>query len=133
MVAVDAREDLVPLRTDFDRSWRGYDTRQVREYVLSVEADLRLVRARFDVLTTLRQRFYTALAAQRLVQVLEELVGIAAKSRDIGQRLLKGGEGTRTDAILLDTSELNIDAAFAVALALVQPRIEEALKTRRRG
>jgi len=37
------------------------------------------------------------------------------------------------DAILLETSELNIDAAFAAALALVQPRIEEALKTRRRG
>jgi cytidylate kinase len=37
------------------------------------------------------------------------------------------------DAILLDTSELNIDATFAAALALVQPRIEEALKTRRRG
>src|SRR6187399_1105019 len=43
MVQVDAREDLVPLRTDFDRAWRGYDMRQVREYVLSVEADLRLV------------------------------------------------------------------------------------------
>jgi len=37
------------------------------------------------------------------------------------------------DAILLDTSELNIDATFAAALALVQPRIEEALKSRRRG
>ena len=37
------------------------------------------------------------------------------------------------DAMLLDTSELDIDATFAAALALVQPRIEEALKTRRRG
>lgn len=37
------------------------------------------------------------------------------------------------DAILLDTSELNIDATFAAALALVQSGIEEALKTRRRG
>ena len=37
------------------------------------------------------------------------------------------------DAILLDTSELNIDATFAAALALVQPKIEEALKARRRG
>jgi CMP/dCMP kinase len=32
------------------------------------------------------------------------------------------------DALLLDTSILDIDAAFAAALALVQPKIEEALK-----
>jgi cytidylate kinase len=37
------------------------------------------------------------------------------------------------DAILLDTTELDIDAAFAAALALVKPRIEEALAVRRRG
>lgn len=32
------------------------------------------------------------------------------------------------DALLLDTTHLAIDAAFAAALALVQPRVEEALK-----
>jgi cytidylate kinase len=32
------------------------------------------------------------------------------------------------DAHLLDTTHLDIDAAFAAALALVQPKIEEALK-----
>jgi CMP/dCMP kinase len=37
------------------------------------------------------------------------------------------------DAILLDTSDLDIDAAFAAALALVEPRIGEALKARQRG
>ena len=37
------------------------------------------------------------------------------------------------DAILLDTTELDIDAAFAAALALVKPRIEEALAVRHRG
>ncbi|MGN6515299.1 MAG: (d)CMP kinase [Rhizomicrobium sp.] len=36
------------------------------------------------------------------------------------------------DADLLDTSQLGIDAAFAVALALVQPKIE-ALRARPRG
>jgi CMP/dCMP kinase len=38
-----------------------------------------------------------------------------------------------SDAILLDTSDLDIDAAFAAALALVEPRIGEALKARHRG
>ena len=38
-----------------------------------------------------------------------------------------------SDAILLDTSELDIDAAFAAALELVEPRIGEALAARHRG
>ena len=37
------------------------------------------------------------------------------------------------DAFLLDTSDLDIDAAFAAALALVQPKVEEALKAHPRG
>jgi len=37
------------------------------------------------------------------------------------------------DAILLDTSGLDIDAAFAAALVLVQPKVEEALRIRHRG
>jgi cytidylate kinase len=37
------------------------------------------------------------------------------------------------DAILLDTTGLDIDAAFAAALTLVKPGIEEALKSRHRG
>jgi cytidylate kinase len=32
------------------------------------------------------------------------------------------------DALLLDTTHLDIDAAFAAALALVQPKVEQALK-----
>ena len=37
------------------------------------------------------------------------------------------------DADLLDTSDLDIDAAFAAALVLVRPKIEKALKARHRG
>ncbi len=37
------------------------------------------------------------------------------------------------DAALLDTSDLSIDAAFAAALALVEPRVEAALKAQPRG
>jgi cytidylate kinase len=37
------------------------------------------------------------------------------------------------DAALLDTSDFDIDAAFAAALVLVGPRIEEALAARQRG
>jgi cytidylate kinase len=37
------------------------------------------------------------------------------------------------DALLLDTSDLSIDAAFAAALALVQTKVEAALRARPRG
>ena len=37
------------------------------------------------------------------------------------------------DADLLDTSDLDIDAAFAAALALVSPKVNGALKDRQRG
>jgi cytidylate kinase len=37
------------------------------------------------------------------------------------------------DAFLLDTTDLDIDRAFAAALALVQPKVEAALKVRQRG
>jgi len=64
MSGVDTREDLVPLRTDFDRSWRGYDTRQVREYVQRVEADLRLLSSDRDA---------AAVSVEGLAQQLEAL------------------------------------------------------------
>jgi hypothetical protein len=37
------------------------------------------------------------------------------------------------DADLLDTSDLDIDAALAAALALVTPKVEAALKAKPRG
>jgi cytidylate kinase len=38
-----------------------------------------------------------------------------------------------SDAALLDTSDLDIDAAFAAALTLVSPKVERALQDRHRG
>lgn len=51
----------------------------------------------------------------------------ADKSRPVSP--LKRAE----DADLLDTSDLGIDAAFAAALSLVEPKVSGALKDRQRG
>ncbi len=48
MSAVDLRENLLPLRTDFDLCWRGYDRHQVQHYVHGVEDELRLLSADRD-------------------------------------------------------------------------------------
>jgi CMP/dCMP kinase len=58
----------------------------------------------------------------------------AAILKDIEERDRRDRQRTASplkpsaDALLLDTTHLDIDAAFATALALVKPRIEDALK-----
>lgn len=66
--------------------------------------------------------------------VLEDAVLADIRARDDRDRS-RGAAPLRPadDAILLDTTGLDIDAAFATALALVSPRIGEALKARHRG
>jgi CMP/dCMP kinase len=61
--------------------------------------------------------------------ILEELVArdLADRSRPISPMV------AAADADLLDTSDLSIDAAFAAALALVEPKVEAALRARPRG
>ncbi|QFZ17431.1 coiled-coil domain-containing protein [Saccharothrix syringae] len=41
MTAADGDAELLPLRTDFDVVWRGFDPGQVRRHVAATEADLR--------------------------------------------------------------------------------------------
>ncbi len=61
--------------------------------------------------------------------VLAEILARDARDRQRAVAPLRPA----ADAILLDTSELDIDAAFAAALALVSPKIEDALQVRHRG
>ncbi|MFO0944968.1 MAG: TolC family protein [Planctomycetota bacterium] len=67
-----------------------------------VKAELAFIRARFDLLTQVRQQFFVVLAGQRRVEILRTLVEIAQKSRDTSVRLEKAGEGSRTDVLLLE-------------------------------
>lgn len=48
VTVADFREELVPLKTAFDKRWRGYAPDQVRTYVSRVEADIRLLIADRD-------------------------------------------------------------------------------------
>jgi cytidylate kinase len=75
------------------------------------------------------------LELKSLGQTIEE----AAVLADIRQRDARDSQRAvaplkpAADAALLDTSNLDIDAAFAAALALVRPKVEEALEARPRG
>ena len=86
--------------------------------------------ARPDLRARRRWQELKSLGIERVeAEVLAELNArdAADKSRPISP--LKQA----ADADLLDTSDLDIDAAFAAALVLVRPRIEKALKARQRG
>jgi len=61
--------------------------------------------------------------------ILAEIEARDARDRNRAVAPLKPA----ADACLLDTSDLDIDRAFAAALALVTPRVENALKARQGG
>ena len=100
-LAGNQTQNNIQLSQDYvTRNKLGLDTNAAMIAVRQAEAQL--VRTRFDALTILRQRFYIGLAAQRRVEVLQDLVKISRQSRDMSMKLLKGEEGSRTDAIMLD-------------------------------
>ncbi len=68
-------------------------------------------------------------AAPEEPAILAEIVARDARDRSRAVAPLKPAP----DARLLDTSDLDIDAAFAAALALVKPGVENALKARQGG
>jgi CMP/dCMP kinase len=61
--------------------------------------------------------------------LLKEILERDARDRGRAIAPLKPAD----DAVLLDTSALDIDAAFKAALAIVQPKVEEALKAQPKG
>ncbi|MBU6297409.1 MAG: (d)CMP kinase [Alphaproteobacteria bacterium] len=68
-------------------------------------------------------------AAPEESTILAEIVARDARDRARTVAPLKAA----LDARLLDTSDLDIDAAFVAALVLVQPSVENALKARQGG
>lgn len=67
------------------------------------QARMAYVRQRFELLTTVRQQFYRVLAQERRVEVLEQLVEIAARSHAAAQQREKAGQVAETDVLLLLT------------------------------
>ncbi|MCE9630944.1 MAG: TolC family protein [Planctomycetia bacterium] len=62
-------------------------------------AEYDLIRARYDVLTEVRQSFYALLVSQRRVEIYTLLLDIAKRSYEIGNALVEAGEGTKADVL----------------------------------
>jgi cobalt-zinc-cadmium efflux system outer membrane protein len=93
-----------------DSQWYGFATQELvtaGKLRLAQQAALRevqkaeyeLIRARFDVLTGVRDDFYRLLVAQRRLEIFKLLLDIATRSYRIGQELAKAGEESRADVL----------------------------------
>lgn len=67
----------------------------------ALEAELNHEAIRYQMLTAVREQFYRVLAAQRRVEILGRLVGIARQSEKTARQLLDAGEGNRSDLLQL--------------------------------
>jgi len=99
--------------------------------VICPEATAKLfIDARPEIRANRRWKELTGLGIARDERhIRDELIArdVADRSRPISPMV------AAADADLLDTSDLSIDAAFAAALALVEPKVEAALRARPRG
>ena len=99
--------------------------------VICPDANAKLfVDARAEIRANRRWRELQALGIERAERhILEELIARDHADRNRPISPMKPAP----DAALLDTSHLDIDAAFAAALALVNPKIEAVLRALPRG
>ena len=93
-----------------DSQWNGFATQDIvtaGKLRLSQQAALRdvqraeydYIRARFEVLTGVRDSFYRLLVAQRRMEIFKLLVDITNRSYEIGRQLAEAGEGTKADVL----------------------------------
>jgi cytidylate kinase len=79
------------------------------------------------------RRRWLELGAMGIDKELDELLGEILARDHADKTRAASPLRPAPDADLLDTSNLDIDAAFAAALALVEPKVQSALKDRQRG
>jgi len=70
------------------------------------------VRTRFNVLTQVRQEFFTTLAAQRRQDVLGKLLALAEQSEKTGNNLYKAEQVSETDVLLLRVERRRAELAL---------------------
>lgn len=83
------------------------------------QAELRFVRARFDLLTELRRGFYGTLAGQERVRVLSKLVDVAKRSEEFVRSLEKSGEGTRAELLLIEIERQKAEVGLENSMVML--------------
>lgn len=118
MSALDTRDELVPLHTDFDVVWRGCDRGQVAAYVERVEAELALLATDRDAAV----RRADALAAQ--------LEAARAENQELTGRLDRLTRTPADPAVLTDRMRRMVELSHAEADEIVTRARATAEQTR---
>jgi cobalt-zinc-cadmium efflux system outer membrane protein len=83
-------------------------------------AEYELIRARYDVLTEVRQSFYALLVSQRRVEIFRQLLDIAKRSYDIGNQLAEAGEGSKADVLFWSIERDRADVRLLNAAVYIE-------------
>lgn len=113
-----------------DSQWYGFATQEIvtaGKLRLAQQAALRevqkaeydLIRARFDVLTGVRDDFYRLLVAERRLEIFKLLLDIATRSYRIGQELARAGEESRADVLFWSIERDRAEVRFRNASVYV--------------
>ena len=86
------------------------------------QAEVTLQQDRLALLTAVRQQFYVALAAQRRVEVQENLLKVLLAALDTAKRLQKVGEASQIDYLLLSVDYRQVEMYLRRGLALREAR-----------
>jgi cobalt-zinc-cadmium efflux system outer membrane protein len=78
----------------------------------SRQAEWESVRRRFEILTNVRQEFYSTLAAQNRRTLLLKQQKLALRSEEISKNLVKGGQATGADLLSLRVERRRTDVAL---------------------
>lgn len=89
---------------------RKFDQAAAQEASRQTEWDS--VRRRFEVLTAVRQEFFSTLAAQRRKTLRTKQQQLAQRSETISENLLKGGQASGADLLSLRVERRRADAAL---------------------
>lgn len=81
------------------------------------QAELRFLRTRYELLTAVRRDYYTVLAFQRRVLVLDRLILLSTDLVKTGAQLEQAGEGTRGDTLLFEIELEKAEVSRANAIA----------------
>jgi cobalt-zinc-cadmium efflux system outer membrane protein len=76
------------------------------------QAEWEAVRKRFEVLTTVRQEFFSTLAAQRRKKLLERLLELTKKSEKTSENLLEAEQVSETDVLSLRIERQKAETAL---------------------
>lgn len=87
------------------------------------QAEWECVRKRYEILTSVRQEFFSTLAAQRRKKLLEKLLDLSKRSEKTSMNLLEAEQVSETDVLLLRVERRRAETALQGAeIALLGQR-----------